>query len=187
MFSSRWRLIDAINNNDVTQVHKLLESGVNPNPTEKELKHKDLDPIRVPLFAALYCPSKTILQVLLDYNANPHVKMQQNFRIHEAMPYRHYKISALSHLLHMSMGSRICGLHANRLPPTSEGFFEMYILLREHMPLSKEDEIFLTETIAYYGNPQAILYQQWEDAQRQRQEIFNSIEVLDQPQRKRKL
>lgn len=37
--SARWRLIDAIEQNNVAAVRQLLESGVDPNPSKRALKH----------------------------------------------------------------------------------------------------------------------------------------------------
>lgn len=200
--SPRWRLIDAIERNDVAGVRQLLERGVNPNPSKRAIKRWEDNTIRIPIFAALYCPTATILQLLLGHGANPHVQMHQHYKSRRIMQLRaigaptpakkktgveQYKESALHHLIGISSGNRIHQLHSIDLSPPKEHFFDMYKMLRAHLPLAPDDQALLERCVQHNGQRQAQLYLQWEDNHRQRQEILNNIEIEDRPQPKRKI
>jgi len=201
--SPRWRLIDAIEQNNVAAVRQLLESGVDPNPSKRALKRWEDNTIRIPLFAALYCPTATILQLLLEYGANAHIQMHQHYKSVTVVPHRglsceapskqrksgvtHHQESVLHHLIGMSCGNQIRRSYCIDLSPSNEKFFEMYKMLREHLPLTTEDQDSLQNCLKYSGQRQAQLYLQWEDNRRQRQEILNNIQIPTGLQAKRKL
>lgn len=198
--SSRWRLIDAIERNDVAGVRQLLESGVDPNPSKRELKRWEDKTIRIPLFAALYCPTATILQLLLEYGANPHIQMHQYYKSRTVVPHRglscdalskkrksgvtHHKEYLINHLIGISVHARIGRLSNGS--QCDEHFFDMYKLLRAHLTLNNEDQKLLNSH-AHNGHYQAQLYLQWEEAGHQRQEILNNIKIPEAPQLKRKI
>lgn len=200
--SSRWRLIDAIERNDVACVRQLLESGVDPNPSKRALKRWENNTIRIPIFAALYCQTATILQLLLAYGANPHVQMHQHYKsrpimqlmiINSPKPTKkktgveHHQESVLHHLIGISCGNRIHRSYSIDLSPTNEHFFDMYKILRAHLSLTTEDQDLLQNCLKYSGQRQARLYLQWEENRRQHQEILNNIETPEAPQVKRKI
>lgn len=196
--SSRWRLIHAIEQNDVAGVRQMLESGVDPNPSTKALKRWEDKMIRIPIFAALYCPTATILQLLLGHGADPHIKMQQHYKSRHIMQLRaigapsppkkktgveRHEESVLHHLLGISVGRS----YSIDLSSPYEHFFDMYKILRAHLELTLEDQKLLETYSQYNGEQQARLYLQWEDNNRQRQEILSSIELPEHPQIKRKI
>lgn len=201
--SPRWRLIDAIEQNDVAGVRQLLESGVDPNPSKRAIKRWEDNTIRIPIFAALYCPTATILQLLLEYGANPHIQMHQHYKSLTVVPHRglsreappkqrksgvtHHQESVLHHLIGMSCGNTILRSYCIDLSPSNEKFFEMYKMLREHLELTTEDQESLQNCSKYSGQRQARLYLQWEENRRQRQEILNNIQIPTGLQTKRKL
>lgn len=198
--SSRWRLIDAIERNDVACVRQLLESGVDPNPSKRELKRWEDKTIRIPLFAALYCPTATILQLLLEYGANPHIQMHQYYKSRTVVPHRglsleapskkrksgvtHHEQSLISHLIGISVHARI--RRSSNGSQCDEHFFDMYKNLRAQLTLNHEDQKLLNSH-AHNGHCQAQLYLQWEDNSRQRQEILDNIQIPTGLQAKRKL
>lgn len=198
-----WRLIDAIERNDVADVRQMLESGVDPNPSKRALKRWEDKPIRIPIFAALYCPTASILQLLLGHGANPHLQMHQHYKSRTVVPHRglsreapckqrksgiaHHKVSVLHHLIGMSCGNRIPRSYSIDLSSPYEHFFDMYKILRAHLELTLEDQKLLETYSQYNGERQARLYLQWEDNSRQRQEILNNIEIPKGLQAKRKL
>lgn len=200
--SSRWRLIDAIEQNDVAGVRQLLESGVDPNPSKRAIKRWENNTIRIPLFAALYCPTATILQLLLAYGADPHIQMHQHYKSRRIMHLEvinapkptkkktgveRHQVSVLHHLIGISCGNTIRRSYCIDLSPANENFFEMYKMLRAHLPLTAEDQTLLEHYLQYSGQRQARLYLQWEEDTRQRQEILNNIEIEDRPQPQRKI
>lgn len=198
--SPRWRLIDAIERNDAAHVRQMLESGVNPNPSKRALKRWEDNTIRIPLFAALYCPTATILQLLLEYGANPHIQMHQHYKSRKVVPHRglsredpskkrksgvtHHKQSLLGHLISISVHTRI--RRSSNGSQCDEHFFDMYKMVRQHLILSQEEQKLLSSH-ANNGHRQAQLYLQWEENGRQREEILNNIEISEGPQSKRKI
>lgn len=196
--SPRWRLIDAIERNDVVGVRQLLERGVDPNPSKRAIKRWENNTIRIPLFAALHCPTATILQLLLEHGANPHVQMHQHYKSRRIMQLRaigvpqppkkktgvtHHYEYLLTHLITISVHVRI-GKSSDA--DQNKYFFDMYKLLRTHLLLNQEGQKLLSAH-ANNGHRQARLYMQWEETGRQRQELLNNIEILGCPQPKRKI
>lgn len=159
MFAPRKRLEYYIRHNNILKVQRLLEKGVNPNPTKKQIRNAHMKPFLPLLFKALHCPSEAMLHTLLEHNANPYATYcRMKFYGQEWHSFGFEDVGILEYFL-----ARLRGPLANNSEQEAQKNVKIYKLLRAHWELDGKLKDWVMAEAQEYSPLSFALFKNWEE------------------------
>lgn len=169
-----------VQHNDLEHVQQLLEQGCDlstpPSPvTELDvvINGKKYFPL---IFLAVMNQSHKMLELLLNFGADPHEKT-----LFPASTPTHtlstHQINALDYILIRASTYNLFTSNPQGDANANKDFLTCYALLRDHLELSEENIQTLRQQSAK-GCTRNILFQQWEEELRMRQQNARILESL---------